>query len=93
MDELEEGREMDERAGMSDNYSSADVHEYVVSLTDRQACALRYIAHERVIRCRDCAHFHEWDAPEGHYETCDRGPSNNWVGDDGFCAWAEPREE
>ena len=48
---------------------------------------------ERVIRCRDCAHFHEWDAPEGHYETCDRGPSNNWVGDDGFCAWAEPRDE
>ena len=48
---------------------------------------------ERVIRCRDCAHFHEWDAPEGHYETCDRGPSNNWVGEDGFCAWAEPKEE
>ena len=78
---------------MTDNDSSADVHEYVVSFTDRQACALQYIAHERVIRCRDCAHFHEWDAPEGHYETCDRGLSNNWVGEDGFCAWAEPKEE
>ena len=31
-----------------------ETHEYVVSLTDMQAFALRYIAHERVIRCRDC---------------------------------------
>lgn len=70
-----------------------DKHEYVVSLTDRQACALRYIAHGRVIRCRDCAHFHGWDEPEGHYETCIIDRSNSWVDENGFCAWAEPKEE
>ena len=72
--------------------------EYVVELgnphrNDEGDVECVYEQRERVIRCRDCAHFHEWDAPEGHYETCDRGPSNNWVGEDGFCAWAEPKEE
>ena len=67
--------------------------EYVVKVLPGVGAEPLELTHERVIRCRDCAHFHEWDAPEGHYETCDRGLSNNWVGEDGFCAWAEPKEE
>ena len=75
---------------MIDNDSSADVHEYVVSLTDRQACALQYIAHERIIRCRDCKHFVD---VMGQTE-CERSSGEYFsVEHDGFCAWAEPKEE
>ena len=67
-----------------------ETHEYVVSLTDRQACALRYIAHERVIRCRDCRHFVD---VMGQTE-CERSSGEYFgVWPDGFCAWAEPKEE
>ena len=68
-----------------------NAHEYVVTLTDEQACALRYMAHERVIRCEDCIHFREWGAPEGHYEVCDR--TSDSVSANGFCAWAKPKED
>ena len=81
-----------------------DKHEYVVSLTDRQACALRYSAHERVIRCLDCRFFEpEFVYEEPHEEVhcseflteppgCGRFHLSN-VKPDGFCAWAEPVEE
>ena len=75
---------------MTDNDSSADVHEYVVSITDRQACALQYITHERVIRCRDCSNFVD---VMGQTE-CERSSGEYFgVEPEGFCAWAEPKEE
>ena len=81
-----------------------EAHEYVVTLTDRQACALRYIAHERVIRCRDCRFFEpEFVYEERHDDVhcseflceppgCKRFHSNH-VEPDGFCSWAKPKEE
>ena len=69
-----------------------ETHEYVVTLTDMQAFALRHIAHERVIRCKDCIHSETWPEPEGM--VCNRGGDNlRHVDEDGFCAWAKPEEE
>jgi|GEM_PF-2252458 len=85
---------------------SGEKHEYVVSLTDRQACALRYIAHERVIRCRDC--WARWDGQSLGLPIPDEGccycaSRINTPGPDlsltpmrpltGFCAWGKPREQ
>ena len=67
--------------------------EYVVKVLPGEGSKPLEMTHERVIRCRDCAHFHGWDEPEGHYETCILGRSNSWVDENGFCAWAEPKEE
>ena len=67
-------------------------HEYVVSLTDRQACALRYIAHERVIRCPDCHFYDQTIHSCGRIDIAAKA-FVSYVFDDGFCAWAEPREE
>ena len=76
---------------------SGEPHEYVVSLTDRQACALRHIAHERVIRCRDCR-FSTFEACVGDHighGTCRRAPVGpaHLVQFSGFCSQAEPKEE
>ena len=74
-----------------------DKHEYVVSLTDRQACALRYSAHERVIRCSDCrfSTFEAWVGDYIGHGTCRRAPVGpaHLVQFSGFCSQAEPKEE
>lgn len=77
---------------MTDNDYSADVHEYVVSLTDKQACALQYIAHERVIRCRDCRFYDQTIHSCGCIDTAAKA-FVSYAFDDGFCAWAKPKEE
>ena len=69
-----------------------EAHEYVVTLTDRQACALRYIAHERVIRCRDCRHHDQVTHSCLRLDGLAEG-FMSYVFDDGFCAWAEQKEE
>ena len=86
--------------------ASGETREYVVSLTDRQACALRYIAHERVIRCRDC--WARWDGQSKGLPVPDEGccycassmntPDPELVAIPmrpltGFCAWGKPREQ
>ena len=49
-----------------------------------------YEQRERVIRCRDCKHFVD---VMGQTE-CERSSGEYFgVGPDGFCSWAEPREE
>lgn len=48
--------------------------------------------HERIVRCRDCAHYHEdvngcdefGDESRGEYAA---------VGPNGFCAWGERRAQ
>jgi len=62
-----------------------ETHEYVVSLTDKQACALRYIAHERVIRCCDCQYW----ATEARFTG---GCTGRKLDPNGFCAWGKPKE-
>ena len=51
---------------------------------------------ERVTRCRDCVHYWEED-PWGNRDACSQGvvrtPHPRLVRPDGFCAWAQPREE
>jgi len=41
---------------------------------------------EPIIRCKDCIHYDDWD-------TCDRFDEEMTVDDDGFCMWAERKEE
>ena len=54
------------------------------------------IRRERVVRCRDCAHYWEED-PWGNRDACSQGvvhtPHPRLVRPDGFCAWGKPREE
>lgn len=77
---------------MTDNDSSADVHEYVVSITDRQACALQYITHERVIRCRDCGSYDPIIHSCGRIDIAAKA-FVSYVFDDDFCAWGEAGEQ
>lgn len=55
-----------------------------------------YLPRERVVRCRDCVHYWEED-PWGNRDACSQGvvrtPHPRLVRPDGFCAWAQPREE
>ncbi len=45
---------------------------------------------ERVIRCRDCRHFED---VMGAFECEQSSGEPHHAEPDGFCSWAEPREE
>jgi hypothetical protein len=69
--------------------------EYVVELGDPHRdddgdveCA--YEQRERIIRCRDCKHFED---VMGAFECEQSSGEPHHAEPDGFCSWAEPREE
>ena len=47
---------------------------------------------DEIVRCRDCASFREkdWRCTSFQWHNCDESPD---VEPDGFCAWAERREQ
>ena len=48
--------------------------------------------HERVIRCRDCRFYDQTIHSCGRIDTAAKA-FVSYAFDDGFCAWAEPKEE
>ena len=104
-DEQEEGREMSEMTDASIAFDSQlnmcekrlcacgdewEPGEYVVKVLPGVGAEPLELTHERVIRCRDCEHFVD---VMGQTE-CERSSGEYFgVGHDGFCAWAEPKEE
>ena len=51
-----------------------------------------YEQRERVIRCRDCNFYDQTIHSCGRIDIAAKA-FVSYVFDDGFCAWAEPREE
>ena len=86
MDEHEEGREM----SGSITEEMWEPGEYVVKVLPGVGSEPLELTHERVIRCRDCKDFVD---VMGQTE-CERSSGGYFgVEPDGFCAWAEPKEE
>ena len=55
---------------------------------------LRWEYRERVIRCRDCKHWRDVAMSDGtHKSRCSGVMAFVDARPDGFCAWAEPRED
>ena len=79
--------------------------EYIVNLEGELglalavACSGAGFAREKVVRCSDCAKWHEFDYEDGkRYGECDewKRPDSYCTpatAEDGFCAWGERRSE
>ena len=79
--------------------------EYVVELSDPHRdengdVECIYEQRERVIRCQDCKYFDVVENSPIDFAGFDDNDAGEWCDltntracDDGFCAWAKPREE
>lgn len=65
--------------------------EYVAKVLPGVGAEPLELTHERVIRCRECVHQDWGDDCDGDYDWCDE--HNKKICLDGFCSWAEPKEE
>ena len=51
-----------------------------------------YVRHERVVRCRDCAHAHPCPLADSEKLMCALH-DEMFVNPDDFCSWGKSREE
>lgn len=58
--------------------------EYIVDFPSNEINDL--VMHERIVRCKDCKHFSNWDG-FNEFPSCVR--HRIAVEPDGFCAWGE----
>lgn len=73
------------------------MNEYVVELGEPHRdengdVECIYEQRERVIRCRDCRFYDQTIHSCGRIDVAAKAFAS-YVFDDGFCSWAEPREE